>query len=122
MVALRSLLPVVSCSVLVLLTVLTGCANQNPDDAIVPEVVGLSLSDAARAIMDVGLTVDTPSVQQSSTVAAGHVIHQTPAAGETLPLNGIVSLVVSNGPVPVTDDGPPVTETGTDAEAGDSAP
>jgi beta-lactam-binding protein with PASTA domain len=117
----KALQNAVSPSVLVLSIVLASCAGREPDAVTVPDVVGLSLSEAAEAIMEVGLFVDTPSVQQSSAVPKDHVIDQTPAAGDSMPVEGIVSLVVSNGPVPVTDDRPPVTETETDGEAEDSA-
>ncbi len=86
----------------------------------VPEVAGLSLGAAASAIMDVGLTVDTPSLQHSSTVPKDHVIAQTPAAGESTPRLMPVSLVVSLGPWTRTEDEPPATSVKTNAVVSDS--
>jgi beta-lactam-binding protein with PASTA domain len=64
----------------------------------VPDVVGLSQSEATTAITDAGLTVGAVTTASSATVPAGSVISETPAAGTTLPVGGVVALVVSSGP------------------------
>ena len=85
-------------SVLTVLLVLNGCGEPKPKTVAVPDVVGQSHGEAASAIMDASLYINTPSEQHSDAVKAGHVIHQTPAAGEPVPPGAIISLVISLGP------------------------
>jgi uncharacterized repeat protein (TIGR03806 family) len=63
----------------------------------VPDVVGQTQANASSAIVAAGLTVGTVSTSTSSTVAAGNVISQSPAAGSSVPPNTAVKLVVSTG-------------------------
>jgi beta-lactam-binding protein with PASTA domain len=46
----------------------------------VPNVVGYTQADAAAALTESSLSVGTVTLQSSSTIAAGEVIDQTPAA------------------------------------------
>ncbi|WP_455366909.1 PASTA domain-containing protein, partial [Kaarinaea lacus] len=68
----------------------------------VPNVEGLSQAAAESAITSAGLTVGTITTANSSTVAAGNVISQTPAGGTSISEGSSVDLVVSSGPVIVT--------------------
>ncbi len=68
----------------------------------VPNVVGLTQANASSAITAAGLTVGTVSTQNSSTVATGNVISQSPSAGSSVAQGSAVSLVVSLGPVVAT--------------------
>ena len=83
----------------------------------VPGVEGLSQAAAESAIMAASLTVGTVTTANSSTVAAGNVISQTPAAGSSVGEGTAVDLVVSTGPVMV--DVPSVT--GSSQSAAESA-
>jgi hypothetical protein len=70
-----------------------------PPPVIVPSVVGLSQSAAITAITGAGLTVASPvTTTSSTTVPAGNVISETPAAGTSVTSGSAVSLVVSSGP------------------------
>ena len=68
----------------------------------VPDVVGLSQSNAESAIVAAGLTVGGVTTQNSDTVPAGDVISQDPVAGTSVAIGSGVDIVVSLGPVLVT--------------------
>jgi beta-galactosidase len=63
----------------------------------VPNVIGMSQSNAQSAITTAGLAVGTISQSYSDTVAAGNVISQDPAGGSSAAPGSSVSLVVSLG-------------------------
>ena len=63
----------------------------------VPDVVGLTQADATSAIGDAGLSVGAITNATSTTVPAGSVISQSPAAGTQAPVGTAVALVVSTG-------------------------
>ncbi len=67
--------------------------------AKVPNVVGLTQAAAEAAISSSGLTVGTVTTATSTTVPAGTVISQTPAAGTNVAPASAVALVVSSGVV-----------------------
>lgn len=67
----------------------------------VPEVAGLSQSQAELAIQNAGLGVGEVTVQNDTT-PRGQVLASTPAAGASVVLPGSVALVVSAGPATVT--------------------
>ncbi len=69
----------------------------------VPDVEGLASADAQTALTDLGLKVviaQNPSTQ----VAAGIVISQLPAVGDTVAPGTSVGIVVSTGPAATTDE------------------
>jgi beta-lactam-binding protein with PASTA domain len=63
----------------------------------VPNVVGSTQAAATTAITNAGLVVGAVTNQSSSTVAAGIVISESPAAGTSVAAKSAVSLVVSTG-------------------------
>ena len=65
--------------------------------AKVPNVVGLTQAAAEAAITSSGLTVGTVTTANSTTVPAGTVISQSPAAGTNVAPATAVTLVVSSG-------------------------
>ena len=65
---------------------------------LVPNVVGDTQSAATAAITAAGLTVGTVTTANSSTVPAGEVISESPAAQDPVSYDSPVSLVVSLGP------------------------
>jgi uncharacterized repeat protein (TIGR03803 family) len=67
---------------------------------LVPNVVGQTQAAATAAITGAGLTVGTITQEASTTVAAGDVISQSPAAGTGVGAGTAVALVVSSGPPP----------------------
>jgi len=70
--------------------------------ATVPNVVSQTQAAAQTAITGVGLTVGTVTTAPSTTVAAGNIISQTPAAGTVIPLGSAVNFVVSTGVISLT--------------------
>jgi hypothetical protein len=68
-----------------------------PGGVVVPDVVGMTLAAATSALTSAGLAVGTVTTANSSTVPAGSIISENPAAGSSVPAGSAVSLVVSNG-------------------------
>lgn len=71
-----------------------------PEKKKVPNLVGMTQSAAVGAITSAGLKVGTIRQAYSSTVAAGIVISQSPAAGKLVASNTAVSFTVSLGRKP----------------------
>ena len=63
----------------------------------VPDVVGLTQTDANAAIITAGLVVGTITTDYNDSVAAGDIISQSPAAGTTVEPNTAVDIVISLG-------------------------
>src|SRR5580693_9838752 len=82
-----------SCAILFV----SGCAKMT-----VPNVEGLTQDAATTAITAAKLTVGTVTQQTRNTVAAGNVIFQDPASGNSVPQDSPVNLVISSGPQMVT--------------------
>jgi beta-lactam-binding protein with PASTA domain len=92
----------VTASSAVNLVVSTGPAPvPGPSMVTVPNVVNQPQGAAETALTAAGLVRGTLSLQSSTTVVAGSVISQSPAAGSTLATGSKVSLVISTGPVAV---------------------
>jgi eukaryotic-like serine/threonine-protein kinase len=74
------------------------------DNIAVPNVVGLSQTDATAQLQDHGLKLGTVTQQNSDTITAGLVISQDPPKDQMVASNTTVDLVVSSGaqqvPVP----------------------
>lgn len=70
-------------------------------DTIVPDVVGLTQSNAQAAIEAVSLELGTVTPQYSETIPKAEVISQSPAAGTLVITQSDVDLVVSAGPAPI---------------------
>ncbi len=83
-------------------TTLTGNAT-DPDTVVVPNVVGLPLSAAQRAVAAAGLRPGAITRKPVPDVAAGTVVDQTPTAGRTATRNQPVDLVVASDQVPVPE-------------------
>ncbi len=81
----------------VALTVSLG--TQPPANVTVPDVEGMTSSDAQQALESAGLTVQTVEVY-NATVPDGNVIAQSPAAGSSVAPDTQVLIAVSLGPVP----------------------
>src|SRR5580692_2530841 len=75
----------------------SGCAKMT-----VPNVEGLTQDAATTAITAAKLTVGTVTQQTSNTVAAGKVISQDPASGNSVAQGSPVNLMISSGPQMVT--------------------
>lgn len=73
-------------------------AGKNPEVAV-PDVVGMSEADAAKALGDAGLQA-VPTSAYSDTAPVGRVIGQDPGAGTTVLTGTAVSITVSEGPRP----------------------
>jgi hypothetical protein len=70
-----------------------------PPTATVPNVLGLSLTDATAALTAVHLATSSSERESSST--PGSVLEQSPAAGTQVALGSTVALVVAKAAVPV---------------------
>ena len=69
-----------------------------PETVTVPDVVGMTQSEAQTATTGAGLVVGAVTEQYNAMVPAGQVISQNPAAGADVVLGSMVDLVVSCGP------------------------
>ncbi|MEJ7630039.1 MAG: Stk1 family PASTA domain-containing Ser/Thr kinase [Nocardioidaceae bacterium] len=76
--------------------------SKGPERHDVPDVRGLTEPDANNAIRDRFLEAARPERVWSDTVTAGVVISVSPDAGTPLRRNGLVHLVISKGPQPIT--------------------
>ncbi|MGW6914039.1 Stk1 family PASTA domain-containing Ser/Thr kinase [Kitasatospora sp. NPDC054939] len=77
--------------------------SKGPKRIPVPDLQRKPLDQATAALTAAGLTRGGTSQVHSDTVPEGAVISSSPAAGEPLPENSAVSLVVSKGMVAVPD-------------------
>ncbi len=71
--------------------------SRGPQNVAVPNVVGLTQTEAATLVGGANLTLGTATYPFSMTVPAGSVISQTPAAGATVAPGTAVILAVSRG-------------------------
>ena len=76
--------------------------SRGPSKVPVPDVSGKKVQAATAALHDVNLTVAGRKEVYSTIVAAGKVIRTDPPAGQTISVNTAVTLVVSQGPRPVS--------------------
>src|ERR1700724_2388045 len=76
--------------------------SSGPQMVTVPKVEGLTQDAATTAITAAKLTVGTVTQQTRNTVAAGNVIFQDPASGNSVAPGSPVNLVISSGPQMVT--------------------
>ncbi len=74
----------------------------------VPNVAGLTLSQAESAVFEAGLVVGEIAEQHSDTFAVDRVIAQDPGSGESLEEGQTVNLTVSLGPSNGEGEAPPV--------------
>ncbi|HET6421532.1 MAG TPA: PASTA domain-containing protein, partial [Geobacteraceae bacterium] len=73
-----------------------------PSQVTVPNVVGMTRSNAQAAILAAKLKVGTVTEEASSEIPAGNIISQTPVAGTSVAAGSAVNLVVSAGSTSVT--------------------
>lgn len=71
--------------------------SSGPAQLTVPDVVDVSQAAAQTAITNAGFTVGTITTATSSTIAAGNVISQSPAAASVANEQSAINLVVSTG-------------------------
>jgi len=71
--------------------------SQGPAPRVVPDLTGMSIESATTALTDLQLTINRGD-DQFSTVAAGGVATQSPAAGESLARGTAVTVAISKGP------------------------
>jgi hypothetical protein len=78
--------------------------SQGPEGSemvTVPDVVGMTQSQATSTITSARLVVGTINYSHSETVPEGRVISQDPTVGIPAAVNSVVELTVSSGPAPV---------------------
>jgi serine/threonine-protein kinase len=89
----------------------TYWVSRGKPQATVPDLTGMSQSNAEAALADVGLELGTVAQEQSASVPAGAVIRQDPPAGEEVDKGSSVSIVVSTGsPSPTPTPSPTSSE------------
>jgi serine/threonine-protein kinase len=71
--------------------------SKGPEMKTVPGVVGLTLAEARRRINDAGLVMGNVTSEPSETVEAGHIVRQSPVAGQTVEPLKQVDVVLSTG-------------------------
>jgi hypothetical protein len=76
----------------------TTTSSTAGNTVLVPNVVGLTQSNAERSIADVGLKTGIIGGQASAVIRGGRVIASDPSAGATVRRGSTVSLTVSSGP------------------------
>ncbi|MQS11873.1 PASTA domain-containing protein [Streptomyces kaniharaensis] len=81
----------------------TVTVSKGPKRIAVPDVAGKPSDQAAAALTGVQLAKGSVTETFNDTVPEGAVISSSPAAGQQVPENTPVSLVVSKGMVPVPD-------------------
>lgn len=72
--------------------------SQGQNEVRVPEVIGLTVSQAADRLNAQGLQLGNVTNESSSTVPNGQIISSNPSSGVLVPANSTVSVVVSTGP------------------------
>jgi serine/threonine-protein kinase len=78
----------------------TLVVSLGPPPVEVPELVGLSLEDAQRALKEAKLKLGQVTRAYSERFAADQVIRQSVPDGETAPQASAIDVVVSDGPAP----------------------
>ena len=72
------------------------------DKTTVPDLSDMTLAQAQDALSAVGLGLGSKTDQPSDTVAQGHIVSQSPTAGQKAKTGSLVDVVVSSGPSSVT--------------------
>lgn len=85
-------------------TIITAYVSIGPKIELVevPNVVGMTESEAKNKLLEDNLQIGSISLNPSSAYAKGVVISQGVEAGKMMPANAVVGLTVSNGPPPPT--------------------
>ena len=73
--------------------IITAVIMMGGDD--VPKLVGMSLEEAEKTLTDAKLKLGTVTEEAAEEVESGHVIKQTPEAGESIPEDNTVNVVIS---------------------------
>lgn len=77
-------------------------ASAGPAPRAVPDLAGLTVADATKALADLQLLIEELPVEFNDTVPAGQVIRQDPKPGANLERGATVKVVVSKGHAPIT--------------------
>ena len=72
--------------------------SARPRTFTVPNLEGRRVAEAEAALAEAGLTLGSQSEEAHQFIEAGHIISQSPAAGDEVPRNTPVDVVVSTGP------------------------
>ena len=79
--------------------------SRGPHRIAVPDLAGRTADQARQALTEVRLAPGKNTEEYSDSVAQGAVVGSSPGAGELLPENAPVALVISRGMTPVPDVG-----------------
>jgi len=94
-----------------------GDACDFEEALLVPNILGLLLSEAEEAITDAGLVVGDITTEHSDTVPEDHVLSQDPVAGTGVAIGSPVTLVISSGPRPADTDADGIFDDGDNSGA-----
>jgi serine/threonine-protein kinase len=75
--------------------------SKGPEKVAVPNLAGLSNTDAIAALTSARLALGSIAEEFSETAPLGTVISSSPASGKKLSLNALVNLTISKGPKPI---------------------
>jgi beta-lactam-binding protein with PASTA domain len=81
-------------------SVVSLTVSSGPPDVRVPNVVGLSQTEAGSVLGQAGLNVGNIGLSPSSNVGAGRVIGSSPSPGTSVMPGSSIDLVISMGPLP----------------------
>lgn len=92
----------------------TPSASPSPSSVVVsvPDVVGMTVSQATAALSAAGLTASISGSVPSATIPVGDVAASQPAAGTPVPAGTTVTLALSTGGGPAPSPAPPSSPTG----------
>lgn len=76
-------------------------ASAGPAPRAVPDLTGLTLADATKALAAVQLGIKQAPDEFSDTVASGQIVRQNPATGTQVERDSAVAVVVSKGHTPI---------------------
>lgn len=89
-----------SAVMILLITVFVLGCQKPSNEVAVPDVTGMTQTEAETAITSAGLAVGTITEASSDTVPTGQVVTQNPIAGANVAPGSAVALVFSRGPEP----------------------
>jgi len=93
--------------------VVTYWVSSGEPQVTVPDLTDLTQADAQQALTDAKLALGSVNQEPSTSVPAGQVIRQDPAAGTKVAKDTAVNIVVSSGsPTPSVSPSPSPTDTG----------
>src|SRR5690606_17763389 len=80
----------------------TLTVSSGPEPVVVPDVRGMTVTEASQALSDANLLLGEQVQVESDEVEEGRIVEQDPAAGQQVPPGTAVTVQVSSGAGTVT--------------------